>query len=267
MHHRLRRAAVTLTLLLSLALPAAAEFSSAADTEPGDTPAATKKITAFDRYVLGGGWVTMWLLLPISIAALSLIIQNSVRTQRETVLPTATLDEVCDLLQRGQHAAAIDICAQDPSPLAQIIHGGFRAASEGLGAMKRQMEQQVDERAVLLLRRLEYLNLLGHVAPMVGLFGTVQGIINMFGSISESGGIPVMSRISEDLGTALVATFWGLAVAIPSLSIYAMFRNRIEVLTAECALAADRILGFLKPATAAPAVALAPASASPAYAG
>jgi biopolymer transport protein ExbB len=253
---------VTVTLLLSLAIPAAAEFSSAADSSAADAVSLPAKTNAFDRYVLQGGWVTIWLLLPISIAALSLIIKNWIHPQRITVLPTATIEAVCDLLQRGQYAAAIDTCAQDPSVLAQIIHGGFRGASEGLATVKRQMEQQVDEHAVLLLRRLEYLNLLGHVAPMVGLFGTVQGIINMFGSISESGGIPVMSRISEDLGTALVATFWGLLIAIPSLSFFTLLRGRVDVFVQQSTMAIDKVLLALKRKPAAAPAAQRPAKAT-----
>jgi len=73
----------------------------------------------------------------------------------------------------------------------------------------------------------------------------------MFGSISESGGVPVMSRISADLGSALVATFWGLFIAIPSLTVFGILRNRVDVLMQECAVAAESLTAkFRTPASA-----------------
>ena len=109
------------------------------------------------------------------------------------------------------------------------------------------MEEALEEHAAKLSRKIEHLNLIGSVAPMVGLFGTVYGIIGMFISISDSGGIPVMSRISHDLGNALVATFWGLLVAIPALAVFGLLRNRIDVLLGECAATAERLMAVFKP--------------------
>ena len=109
------------------------------------------------------------------------------------------------------------------------------------------MEDALEERGARLSRKIEYLNLIGNVAPMLGLFGTVHGIIGMFISISEAGGIPVMSRISHNLGTALVATFWGLLIAIPSLTVFGLLRNRIDVLLGECAIAAERLMAAFRP--------------------
>lgn len=127
------------------------------------------------------------------------------------------------------------------------------------------MEQALDERAVGLLRGLEYLNLIGHVAPMVGLFGTVNGIIGMFGSIAGAGGIPVMSSISQDLGAALVATFWGLLVSIPSLTVFHILRGKVDILLQQCSTGIDRVMLTLKRRTGAsprPAVAAAAAPAA-----
>jgi hypothetical protein len=62
--------------------------------------------------------------------------------------------------------------------------------------------------------------------------------------------MPEPARIADDISIALVTTFWGLLVAIPALSVFALFRNRIDVLTAECAIAADRLLATFKPGAA-----------------
>ena len=81
---------------------------------------------------------------------------------------------------------------------------------------------------------------------MVGLFGTVHGIIGMFGSIADAGGVPIMARISGDLSTALVATFWGLLIAIPALTGFGLLRARLDRHLRDCALSAEGVLTLLR---------------------
>ena len=76
-------------------------------------------------------------------------------------------------------------------------------------------------------------------------------MIRLFASIRVAGGMPEPAKIADDISVALVTTFWGLLVAIPALSVFALFRNRIDVLTAECAVAVDRLLAPFKPGAAA----------------
>ncbi len=206
----------------------------------------------FDHYVARGGWVTVCTLIPLSIVALALSIEYAVSIRRKTMVPPTVVERLSDYFDRRQYAEAIEYCSKDSSMLGRIVHSGLLEARNGYGSMERAMEDAIEERASKLFRRIEYLNLIGNVAPMLGLFGTVQGIIGMFMSISEAGGIPVMSRISSDLGTALVATFWGLLVAIPSLTIFGLLRNRIDVLLAETATVADRLVAVFKPRTTEP---------------
>jgi biopolymer transport protein ExbB len=190
--------------------------------------------------------VTIGILLPLSITAVAIMVQNFVGTRRGATAPARTLENIRRALQRGDYAGAMRVCTEDRSALAYVIHAGFRRAPEGLAAVRRAMEIAAEERSVALLRTMEYLNLIGHVAPMVGLFGTVNGIIGMFGSIASAGGIPVMSSISHDLGAALVATFWGLLIAIPSLAAFGILRGRLDAFVLECSSAIDRVVGDLQ---------------------
>jgi biopolymer transport protein ExbB len=252
-------AAAVLALLMSAAATAA---QSNRDMPPGassgsahrdGTPAGSAhRVSAFERYVLGGGWVTMGLLIPISIIALSLVIQNMIKTRQEMTGSTAALQRLSDLVRKGDYAEAVRDSAADRSIMGYVLHSGFQSAPHGTAAMRRAMEQALDERAVSLLRRLEYVSLIGHVAPMVGLFGTVHGIIGMFGSIAEEGGIPVMANISHDLGAALVATFWGLMIAVPSLAAFGIMRGKADILLQQCSMGIDAIMRQLhrKPARA-----------------
>ena len=126
-------------------------------------------------------------------------------------------------------------------------------SGNGFAAMERAVEESLEARSSGMLRKIEYLNVIGNISPMVGLFGTVYGMIGLFASIRQAGGMPDPARIADDISVALVTTFWGLLVAIPALSVFALFRNRIDVLTAECALAADRLLTPFKPGAGADA--------------
>jgi biopolymer transport protein ExbB len=114
--------------------------------------------------------------------------------------------------------------------------------------MRRAMADAIDHHAGRMSRKIEYLNVIGNVSPMVGLFGTVYGMIGLFASITEAGGIPEPAKIADDISIALVTTFWGLLVAIPALSVFAFFRNRIEELTSECASTAERLIATFEPA-------------------
>jgi biopolymer transport protein ExbB len=133
--------------------------------------------------------------------------------------------------------------------LGYVLNAGLLEASNGYTAMERALEEMLDERSARLFRKTEYLSIIGNVSPMIGLLGTVMGMIMLFAEIHAADAFPGARIVADRIAVALVTTFWGLAVAIPALSIYAVFRNRIDVLTSECALAADHLLTVFKPGT------------------
>jgi biopolymer transport protein ExbB len=137
--------------------------------------------------------------------------------------------------------------------------------------MIRALEQTSDELLTRRMRQIEILNVIGNVAPMIGLFGTVYGMILTFQGIVASGGRPDPVDLAGGIGTALTTTFWGLIVAIPSLAGYAIIRNNIDSLTSEATLQASELVSHFKPvagqastaAGAAAAATSASASATP----
>jgi biopolymer transport protein ExbB len=99
--------------------------------------------------------------------------------------------------------------------------------------MERAMEEAAQVQVATLLRRVEWLNLMGNIGPMLGLLGTVWGMILAFFTIVAMGGMPHPGDLAGAIGTALVTTLTGLMIAIPALSVYATMRHRIDALTAE----------------------------------
>ena len=113
-------------------------------------------------------------------------------------------------------------------------HAGVSQLTAGRDSARAAIDEAVEERATKLFRKIEYLNVIGNVSPMIGLLGTVLGMIKAFSRIfSAAGGMPDPGKLAGDIAMALVTTFWGILIAIPALTFFALFRNRIDAFAAE----------------------------------
>ena len=193
------------------------------------------------------GSAVTWLLLVMSMGGIGLIVHLSLANRRPTVLPDELVKNIRSNIKKKRFQNAIDIASQDDSYLGRILVAAFREAKFGFPAMMRALEQTADELATKRLRRIELLNVLGQVSPMIGLFGTVYGMILAFGAIVASGGSADPVALAGGIGTALTTTFWGLVVAIPALAGYAVIRNKIDELTVEATIEAEEILNSFRP--------------------
>ena len=130
----------------------------------------------------------------------------------------------------------------------QAAYAGLSQLPAGREAARAVIDETVEELAMRLLRKIEYLNVIGNVSPMIGLFGTVVGMIQAFARIySAAGGMPEADKLAGDIAIALVTTFWGLLIAIPALASFALFRNRIETYAAEVVKLCDGLLATSAP--------------------
>lgn len=193
------------------------------------------------------GSFIIWFLLLLSIASLGLIGVMVATNQRRHIIPSGVADETKRLLGQGKYDTAIELTKRDPSFYSRVLGAALGEATHGYGAMIRALEQTADELTTNRLRRIEFLNVLGQVSPMIGLFGTVYGMILAFQSIVVAGGNADPVLLAGGIGTALTTTFWGLVVAIPALAGYAIVRNRIDGLTAEATLVAEEMINQFRP--------------------
>ena len=99
-----------------------------------------------------------------------------------------------------------------------------------------------------MLRKIEWLNLMGNITPMLGLLGTVWGMILAFMEIVKAQGMPAPANLAKSIGIALVTTLLGLMVAIPSLSVFAVLRNRIDALSNQVVMEAQEMISTFRPA-------------------
>ena len=217
-----------------------------------DLPEA-ERISVFDHFVKQGGPITWFVLIPMSVAMVAMAIGQFLLIRRHTLIPALLREDLADHVETRDIPGVLELTQDEPSMLASAVHAGLNEAAHGYEALTHAVQEATEERAAHLFRRIEHLNVLGNVAPMVGLLGTVYGMIRAFHSLVETGGVPDPRKLAFGISVALVTTFWGLLVAIPALAVYAVSRNRIDALTPECALVAEDLLRPLydQPASAA----------------
>ncbi len=231
---------LAVVVVMMFAFPAAAQTGIETDA------VAAPQIKYFDFFVVKGGPIAFGL-IALSVVTIALTIEHCLSIRRATIVPPEAARHARILIDQKKYLEAIQFTAEDPSMLGYVLNAGLVEASNGYEAMERALEETREERSARLFRKTEYLNIVGNVSPMIGLLGTVTGMILLFAEIHAADAFPGARIVADRIAVALITTFWGLAVAIPALSIYAVFRNRIDVLTAECGLAAEHVLSVFKP--------------------
>jgi biopolymer transport protein ExbB len=259
---RVRRRGVPLIGVLLLLLPVGLAFAQADDeVQPVAVESASGAgsfAAAFFRSVkiVPGsdetrieilGSLIIWFLLLLSVTSIGLIGYMALTNQRKSIVPPGVVEETRRLLEGGKYKEAIDLTTREGSFFSRVAGAAFREAGHGFGAMLRTLEQTSEELTTERLRKIEFLNVLGQVSPMIGLFGTVYGMILAFQAIVVAGGNADPVLLAGGIGTALTTTFWGLVVAIPALAGYAVVRNQIDALTAEATLAAEEMVNQFRP--------------------
>lgn len=255
---------LTLVVVLMFSWPASAQTTAAA------AEASMPTVNYFDFFVVKGGYIAFGL-IGLSIVTIALTIEHCLSIRRAAVVPYDATEQIKALVDEKKYLEAIKFTGEDPSMLGYVLNAGLLEAGNGFAAMERAVEDTLDERSARLFRKIEYLSIIGNVAPMIGLFGTVVGMIMLFAEIHAADAFPGARIVADKIAIALITTFWGLAVAIPALSIYGVFRNRIDVLTAECTVAVEQILavfnrtptGSEAPSGSQPAEAAAPGARPP----
>ncbi len=204
------------------------------------------------------GSAMIWLLLLLSLANVVLISLALSANRRTATLPDGESDAMRSLLSAGRYREAIERSGRGSSDLSAVLSRALDHAPRGADAMTHAAETAADELLSARLRELERLNVLGQVAPMIGLFGTVYGMIVAFQTIASTGGAADPVLLAGGIGTALVTTFWGLLIAIPATSAYALVRNRAIATSDEMLATVDEMVALFRPKDAS----VDPASAS-----
>ncbi|SFH56457.1 MotA/TolQ/ExbB proton channel family protein [Planctomicrobium piriforme] len=193
------------------------------------------------RALLQAGGLIGYLTIALSVAMVAMMIEHLLSIRRETLLPQSLAVDLQKQLTAGQVGQAEQTCRQRPCLLSAIVLAGLQSLQFGYEAAEKAMEDTAQEYAARLARKVDYLSVIGAIAPMMGLTGTVWGMIQAFAQFAEQAN-PSPSDFAPSISEALVTTLFGLVVAIPAMSAHAWFRNRTDEFVAEAALLSERLM-------------------------
>lgn len=201
-----------------------------------------------DILLSGGatGVLILLVLLALSLLAVALVVEHLITLRLSVLAPEGLADRVAKQLTEANLPGAAAACDQQPSCLASIVRPALGEVEGGWPAMEKALEDATADQSARLYRKIEYLSVIGNIAPMVGLLGTVVGMIFAFQEVANTQGAARAAQLASGIYQALVTTVGGLLVAIPSLAVYAVFRNRVEGLISQVAAKATRATQPLK---------------------
>jgi biopolymer transport protein ExbB len=175
--------------------------------------------------IQAAGW-PIWPLLLASVIAVALIIERAVTLRSSKIIPPTLLEQVLTVYQRqGVSEDVLDKLAKD-SPLGEVLAAGLRNRKSSRYVMKEAVEEAGRTVAHELERFLTTLGTIATASPLLGLFGTVIGMIEIFGSQSPTGTNP--QQLAHGISIALYNTAFGIGIAIPALIFYRHFRNKVD---------------------------------------
>jgi biopolymer transport protein ExbB len=220
-------------LLWMLCVCLAAPLSALAQTNVAEQAAevAGQDVSAFELVFVKGG-VFMYFILLVSVVMVYLVIDAFLIVRKSKLMPPDTLEQLKEAAKAHDPDKIVSVCEENPSPLSRIVGAGFRVIKRGHTAMEEALAEHGAREASSIRTRLSYLNTIATIAPMLGLLGTVSGMIKAFGNIAVVG-MGKASLLANNISEALLTTAGGLVVAIPAMALFFYFRNRVNSLMVE----------------------------------
>jgi biopolymer transport protein ExbB len=191
-------------------------------------------------------------ILAMSFYLIALVVWMLFEYRRSVAIPEQLVRELTDLLAQKRYTEAYARLTADASFLSKTLAAGVRRLPSGYPMAQRAMEMSNEDTTMEMEHRTTYLATVGTLGPMIGLVGTVYGMILSFRVIATAGASPQASQLASGISTALFATLEGIAISVPAIAFYAIFRNRIARLSLEVALAAESLLEQFAPGVRAP---------------
>ena len=225
-------------------------------------PISTQAMRAKGRSSQGGGSESLLggianasgpvVVVTLVIAAMSfyliaLVVWMALNYRSSTTVPRGLVRDIQDLLDQTKYNDAYHRLVADSSFLARVLAAGVRKLPAGLSQAQRASELANEGATMEMEHRTTYLATVGTLGPMIGLVGTVYGMIMAFRVIASEGATPQANHLAAGISTALYSTLFGIAISIPAIFFYAMFRNRIARLSLEVGMAAEPLLEQFAP--------------------
>lgn len=230
--------------------PAAATAAPAAPGEPGDA-ADSGESKKSDNYLMwmfrSLGWFFSVVFALLSMTMVALIVINIVNLRRSQIVPEALVEDFGKLIDENRFQEAYECAKDNESLLGQALSTGLARMPSGYEKAAQAMQDVTQAESMRLEHQLGYLALIGNLAPMIGLFGTVVGMIASFQAIASGGAAPSPQKLAEGIATALFTTELGLAIALPALAAYDILKNRLARFILDVAVVSESFMGRFSP--------------------
>ena len=226
-----------------------------ADTRPesdGRNLDGKKLPETFIGWMIRASGIFGFLILLVSFAMIAIIMMVALQLRRDNYLPTAFIEEFEHQLQAKDYQAAYEAAKTSDSFIGHVLAAGMGRLSRGYDEAIEQMQQVGEDETMTMEHKIGYLALIGSIAPMLGLLGTVQGMVISFQVIANSTASPKPAELADGIAMALFTTLEGLVVAIPAIIFYSLYKNRLARFLMECGFVAENLMkNFqgMKPAT------------------
>ncbi len=213
-----------------------------ADSGGGDdeAPPPERSYLAWTYQALGPGYMIIFLGLSFTLVAL--FVMNLLTARRDNVCPMLLVETFENHLNEKRYQEAYELAKEDESFLGQVLSAGLAKLSSGYEQAIEAMQEVGEEENMKLEHRLSYMALIGTLSPMVGLFGTVHGMIAAFQVIASGGSTPKASDLAQGISTALFTTLIGLAIAIPAIAAFNILKNRVSRLVLEVGILSESLM-------------------------
>ena len=220
--------------------PDAPEAPDADDADDAEATPESKSLLTWIYEALGIMYLIVFLSLSFTLVAL--LVMNILSATRGAVCPQDLEMTFSDMLDNQQYQEAYELAKVDSTMLGQMLSAGLGKLSNGYPQAIEAMQEVGEVETMKQEHSLSYMALIGTISPMVGLFGTVHGMINSFEEIALGGSTPSPTKLAEGISTALFTTLVGLAIAIPAIACFNILKNQVSRLVLEVGIVSEGLM-------------------------
>lgn len=247
----MKNKSISILIISILSIFSFSSVAIAQDATPSSDAPSTEQTDASKKEVKGktvmdmwnAGGLTMYPLAFLAACAISLIVYNFKSLKKDKYLLPKKIDEIENMLNNLQIHEAIETCEKTPAPITNIVGAGLARVNEkevDMDSIEKAMEEASIEELSGPYVMINYLSVIAAIAPMLGLFGTVSGMVKAFNTIAAEGAGSAQ-KLADNISEALITTAAGMIIGIPAMFFYFFFKNKFSRITSSI----SRIVGEL----------------------
>jgi biopolymer transport protein ExbB len=217
--------------------PAAADPQDSTDPPPPERESFLSVVANANGLLFGPS------LLLMSFIMVALVVMNTLQMRRSILLPEEFVESFGERLTAKDYQGAYDLARNDDSFVARVLAAGLSKLNRGYSEAIEGMQEVGEEENMVLDHKVNYLALIGSIAPMIGLMGTVWGMIGAFEDIATSPTQPKPKDLAQNIYTALFTTLEGLMIAVPAIVACSLLRNQVSRIVLEIGIVSEGLMG------------------------